>query len=123
VKDIDNRTSDNGIPTLVVDGNDVVAVFRVAQEAIRRAREGHGPSLIECKTQRWPTPLATPKPNPSIQSPGSRPPDDPICCMETYLEKKGLWSEAWKERLVSSFTKQLDAAEAFAEQSTAKTGF
>jgi hypothetical protein len=43
--------------------------------------------------------------------------------METYLEKKGLWSEAWKERLVSSFTKQLDAAEAFAEQSTAKTGF
>ncbi|HZS27941.1 MAG TPA: thiamine pyrophosphate-dependent enzyme, partial [Candidatus Angelobacter sp.] len=35
-------------PRIAVDGNDVVAVFRVAQEAVRRARAGHGPSLIEC---------------------------------------------------------------------------
>jgi pyruvate dehydrogenase E1 component alpha subunit len=122
VKDIDNKTWDNGIPTLAVDGNDVVAVYRVAQEAIRRARQGHGPSLIECKAQRWPTPLATPTQNPSIQSPGGRPPDDPISCMETYLEKKGLWSEAWKERLVSSFTRRLDEAEESAEQSATKAG-
>src|SRR5215813_202628 len=49
-----SATGNGRIPTLIVDGNDVVAVFRVTQEAIRRAREGHGPTLIECKTLRWP---------------------------------------------------------------------
>ena len=39
-------------PNIPVDGNDVVAVFRVTQEAIRRAREGHGPAVIECITSR-----------------------------------------------------------------------
>jgi len=39
-------------PNIPVDGSDVVAVFRVAQEAIRRAREGHGPAVIECITSR-----------------------------------------------------------------------
>ena len=37
-------------PRIPVDGGDVVGVFRVAQEAIRRAREGHGPAVIECLT-------------------------------------------------------------------------
>ena len=36
-----------------VDGNDVVAVYKAAQEAIHRARQGDGPTLIECKTYRW----------------------------------------------------------------------
>ena len=39
-------------PRIPVDGCDVVGVFRVAQEAIRRAREGHGPAVIECLTAR-----------------------------------------------------------------------
>ncbi len=39
-------------PKITVDGCDVVAVFRVAQEAIRRARQGHGPAVIECMTSR-----------------------------------------------------------------------
>ncbi len=39
-------------PRIPVDGGDVVGVFRVAQEAIRRAREGHGPAVIECLTAR-----------------------------------------------------------------------
>ena len=37
----------------VVDGNDVLAVLDAAQEAIGLAREGMGPSFIECKTYRW----------------------------------------------------------------------
>jgi pyruvate dehydrogenase E1 component alpha subunit len=36
-----------------VDGNDVMAVYEVAQEAVDLARRGKGPSLIECKTYRW----------------------------------------------------------------------
>ena len=35
-----------------VDGNDVLEIYRVAQEAVKRARDGDGPTLIECKTYR-----------------------------------------------------------------------
>jgi TPP-dependent pyruvate/acetoin dehydrogenase alpha subunit len=41
------------MPGVVVDGQDVIAVSKAALEAIRRAREGNGPSLIECKTYRF----------------------------------------------------------------------
>jgi len=34
------------------DGNDVIAVYEAAQEAVKRARNGDGPTLIECKTYR-----------------------------------------------------------------------
>jgi TPP-dependent pyruvate/acetoin dehydrogenase alpha subunit len=42
-----------GIPGETVDGNDVRAVFRATEAAVARARAGHGPSLIECRTQRY----------------------------------------------------------------------
>lgn len=42
-----------GMPGVTVDGQDVVAVWRAAEEAVRRARSGGGPSLIECKTYRY----------------------------------------------------------------------
>jgi TPP-dependent pyruvate/acetoin dehydrogenase alpha subunit len=41
-----------GIPGVAVDGNDVLAVFRAAREAVARARRGEGPTLIECRTMR-----------------------------------------------------------------------
>jgi pyruvate dehydrogenase E1 component alpha subunit len=42
-----------GIPSIIVDGNDVIAVYKAALKAVTRARNGEGPSLIECKTYRW----------------------------------------------------------------------
>jgi len=42
-----------GIPARAVDGNDVVAVYEVAGEAVRRARDGNGPTLLEFTTWRW----------------------------------------------------------------------
>lgn len=50
--DISDRASSYGIPGITVDGNDVIAVYEAASEAIKRARHGDGPSLIECKTWR-----------------------------------------------------------------------
>jgi 2-oxoisovalerate dehydrogenase E1 component len=50
--DIAARAAGYGIPGLVVDGNDVLAVYEAAGEAIRRARAGEGPTLLECKTYR-----------------------------------------------------------------------
>ncbi|MDH5532591.1 MAG: thiamine pyrophosphate-dependent enzyme, partial [Candidatus Bathyarchaeota archaeon] len=41
-----------GIPGVVVDGNDVMAVYEAAREAVERARSGKGPTLMECKTYR-----------------------------------------------------------------------
>ncbi len=41
-----------GIPGICVDGNDVVAVYEATREAVERARNGEGPSLIEGKTFR-----------------------------------------------------------------------
>ncbi|MDJ0497699.1 MAG: thiamine pyrophosphate-dependent enzyme [Acidimicrobiia bacterium] len=47
------RASGYGIPGVEVDGNDVLAVYRVVTAAVERARSGEGPSLIEAKTYRY----------------------------------------------------------------------
>jgi 2-oxoisovalerate dehydrogenase E1 component len=49
---ISERGLGYGIPSVVIDGNDVVAVHEVAGAAVARARRGGGPTLIECKTYR-----------------------------------------------------------------------
>ena len=38
---------------MIVDGNDILAVYEATETAIARARKGEGPTLIECKTYRW----------------------------------------------------------------------
>ena len=53
VEDIATRAKAYGIPGVVVDGMDVFAIHEAAREAVKRAREGSGPSLIECKTYRF----------------------------------------------------------------------
>ena len=52
VPNVADRAGGYGIPGVVVDGNDVVAVWEAAAEGISRARQGKGPSLVECKTYR-----------------------------------------------------------------------
>ena len=47
-----NRAASYGLPGMAVDGNDVLAVYEVAGEAVARARGGGGPTLLECKTYR-----------------------------------------------------------------------
>ena len=53
VKDIAVRAKAYDIPGVVVDGMDVFAVHKEAKKAVRRARSGKGPSLLECKTYRF----------------------------------------------------------------------
>jgi pyruvate dehydrogenase E1 component alpha subunit len=76
---------------IAVDGNDAVAVYRVAHEAIAHARMGDGPSLIAC------------------QSDGSNP-GDPILNMEKYLIGKGLFTEGFKAEMTDRYNRELDAA-------------
>lgn len=52
IPDVGRRAANYGIPGFELDGNDVLEIHRVAGEAIARARQGEGPTLIECKTYR-----------------------------------------------------------------------
>ena len=52
IENIADRAVAYGIPGMVVDGNDVLAVYESTQKAVERARKGEGPTLIECKTYR-----------------------------------------------------------------------
>ncbi len=53
IKDIYLRKDAYGMHGCMVDGNDIMAVYEVAQQAVDRARHGEGPTLVECKTYRW----------------------------------------------------------------------
>lgn len=53
VQDVADRAAGYGMPGVVVDGMDVIAVYEAAGEAIERARKGDGPTLLECKTYRY----------------------------------------------------------------------
>lgn len=118
VEDISVKAQAYGIPGITVDGNDVVAVYRVAHEAIARARQGRGPTLIECKTYRW-------YGHSEIDPAKYRDPEeverwkakDPILNMEKYLTRKGLFTTESKQKIAESFNKELDAAIEFAEKS------
>jgi TPP-dependent pyruvate/acetoin dehydrogenase alpha subunit len=52
-EDIADRAPSLGLPGVVVDGNDLIAVYEAAEEAVENARSGKGPTLIEGKTYRW----------------------------------------------------------------------
>jgi pyruvate dehydrogenase E1 component alpha subunit len=53
ISDIASRAAGYGMPGVVVDGQDVCAVHDAVGEAVRRARAGSGPTLVEAKTYRW----------------------------------------------------------------------
>jgi 2-oxoisovalerate dehydrogenase E1 component alpha subunit len=52
VKDIAIKAEGYGMPGVIVDGNDIFAVYEAARDAMNRARSGGGPTLLECKTYR-----------------------------------------------------------------------
>ena len=53
IGDVADRAAGYGMPGVVVDGQDVLEVYRVTREAADRARAGEGPTLIEAKTHRF----------------------------------------------------------------------
>jgi TPP-dependent pyruvate/acetoin dehydrogenase alpha subunit len=94
-------------PRITVDGADVVAIFRVAQEAVRRARAGHGPCLIECV---MPAEAAA-------QSESRGAVHNPLVFMEQYLRHRNRWSDEWRQRIIDDFGKEMEEAIASAGES------
>lgn len=90
------HTEPLGLYGIPVDGDDVIAIYRVAQEAIQRARRGVGPTLIDCKA--WP--LAAKQDGPA----------DPVRRLEQALERRGVPTDRLKERTLATFRRELSAA-------------
>ena len=51
--DLAVRAKAYDIPGVTIDGNDVIEAYETTKKAVKRAQEGKGPTLIECKTYRW----------------------------------------------------------------------
>jgi pyruvate dehydrogenase E1 component alpha subunit len=84
-----------GMPGIQVDGNDVLAVYSAAKEAVDRARSGGGPTFIECVTYRMMMHTTADDPkryrtNDEVESWRDR---DPLVRFQKYLTDKGLLSE------------------------------
>ncbi|MBA4373818.1 MAG: dehydrogenase [Thermodesulfovibrio sp.] len=111
------RASGFGIPGELADGNDVLAVYRTAQKAVERAREGGGPTLLEYRTYRWKGhvgPLA------DIEI-GCRPADEheawlkkcPVDLYGRYLQENDVMSDQDIEAMLARVEKDIDEAIAF----------
>jgi len=94
ITDIADRGVAYNIPGVVVDGNDVIAVSQAAAEAIKRAREGKGPTIVECKTYRqrghFEGDPGTYKPK---EEQAAWVKKDPIPRFEKYIIENGILSE------------------------------
>ncbi|SHE44087.1 pyruvate dehydrogenase E1 component alpha subunit [Desulfacinum infernum DSM 9756] len=118
VADIADRAAAYDMPGVVVDGNDVVAVYEAVAEAVDRARRGDGPSLIECKTYRWrghfEGDACTYRDEAEVQSWMAK---DPIKRLREKLLEQGILTEDKDREIRDAIARELEAAVAFAEES------
>jgi len=105
----------NGIPAISVDGGDAVAAYRVACEAISRARQRRGPTLVKCVADSE-TRAASPEADRiHLQTEGQVTPD-PGLAMSAYLKRKGLWNEEGFRQTVADIERELDLATRFLDE-------
>ena len=116
IKDIADRGAAYNIPGISVDGNDPLAVYEAASEAVARAREGKGPTLLECKTYRQHGHFEG--------DPGNYKPKeeqaawmekDPLPRFAGFLEENGILTAAEIKALDDQIAKEIEEAIAFAD--------
>jgi pyruvate dehydrogenase E1 component alpha subunit len=119
IGDICARAGGYGIPGVVVDGNDVLAVREAAEEAVARARDGKGPTFLENKTyrlkghfegdpQRYRTEMEVEK---------WRQKNDPIERFEKTLMKDKILTQNKKRQIWNETKVEVDAAVAYGKES------
>ena len=113
-----------GIPGIQVDGNDILATYAAAKEAVDRARSGGGPTLIECVTYRVAvhTTADDPKRYRSDEDVEQWKKRDPITRFQKYLLNKGLLSGETIETIESAVLDEIQAAVDNAEKQMKKMG-
>ncbi len=118
VADIADRAAAHGVPATIVDGNDVEAVCAAAGAAVDRARDGGGPSLIECKTMRMLGHAihdgAEYVPNALLQEWELR---DPVTGLEQLLRERGIADEPHLADVAARCLAVVNDAVEFAEAS------
>jgi pyruvate dehydrogenase E1 component alpha subunit/2-oxoisovalerate dehydrogenase E1 component alpha subunit len=118
LENLADRAKAYGIPSYTVDGNDVVAVYTAAKEAVDRARNGEGPILIEVKTFRR---LGHAQHDPAEYVPKEMraywEARDPIVLYEKFLLSKKLLDAKSKKEIDDKIEKLLSADRDFAENS------
>ncbi|MDO9289154.1 MAG: thiamine pyrophosphate-dependent dehydrogenase E1 component subunit alpha, partial [Thermodesulfovibrionales bacterium] len=115
------RAEGYGMPGVQVDGNDVLAVYEAAKEAVDRARAGGGPSLVECRTYRWKGHVG---PDCDVEK-GCRPRDEhsmwlkkcPVERTRKLLLENKIMSEKEMEKLLDKINKEMDEAVEFGRSS------
>jgi pyruvate dehydrogenase E1 component alpha subunit len=101
-----------GLPGIQVDGNDILAVYAAAQEAVQRARTGGGPTLIECVTYRVAMHTTADDPtryrsDEEVEKWSQR---DPLPRFQKYLLDKGLLSEEKRLEVESAIMEEIQTA-------------
>ena len=115
VEDIAIRAAGYGIPGEVVDGQDVVAVHEVVGRAVKRARAGNGPSLIECKTYRYGEHCQGMDAERAREEIAAWKERDPIRLLGDALEQKGCVDPVRLEEIDRAICKDLEEALEYAE--------
>lgn len=98
-----------GFPGVQVDGNDILAVYKVTKEASNKARNGEGPTLIEAVTYRMGAHSSSDDPrlyrkDNDVEEWEKK---DPIVRFRKYLEWKGIWNSKKEEELEKQLTTQI----------------
>jgi len=123
IKNVAERALAYAIPSEIVDGNDVVAVYQAARNAYERARLGEGPSFIECKTMRMhghsEHDAAKYVPRELIDEWKKK---DPVINMERHLISNNIAKEEKLKEIGEQVVKEIEDAVEFAEQSPLPEG-
>jgi acetoin:2,6-dichlorophenolindophenol oxidoreductase subunit alpha len=120
ITDIVDRAAGYGMPGVIVDGMDVVAVHEAATEAVARARRGEGPALIEAKTYRFYNHHGIQnlglkyRPDAEVDEWKAR---DPIFSYESRLVEVGTATKEQIEAVWTALRADIDTAIAFADDS------
>jgi pyruvate/2-oxoglutarate/acetoin dehydrogenase E1 component/TPP-dependent pyruvate/acetoin dehydrogenase alpha subunit len=113
--DVAARVSAYGMPGEVVNGMDVLAVREAVGRAVQRAREGGGPSLVECKTYRW---FGHSRSDPCAYRTRQEEKEwkslDPIATLESRLQKDGIASAEEIHEVEQTAARALKTATDFA---------
>ena len=112
------------VPGIQVDGNDILAVYTAAKEAVARARSGEGSTMIECVTYRMAvhTTADDPKRYRSDQEVEEWQKRDPLVRFQQYLQNKGLLTDDGVESAEAGIKDQIQAAVDRAEEETKLLG-
>ncbi len=117
IEDIADRAAGYGIPGKIVDGNDIMAVFNSTAEAVKRARKGRGPTLLECKTYRWYPHFEgdkDPRPPEEVKSWKE---GDPVNRFREVLFKENILDEAKNKKIINNIKEEVSMAVKFAHES------